>query len=152
AFLPSISFPRPIDLVTSRIFRISVLPKFLNNPNYNFVEPLGTRQWRRFWSIPLNSIVQNFWFHILHQTVPNATTLHNTAANIPPSTSCLFCNSPDSLCHFLYSCPVKWAVWHTIWFDLLLYTLTINDVHHAIFSLRFPHNPSSLDTHTLLLP
>ncbi|KAI7860247.1 hypothetical protein BDC45DRAFT_529861 [Circinella umbellata] len=113
-------------------------------------EPLGTQQWRRFWSIPLNPIVQNFWFHILHQTVPNATTLHNTAANIPPSTSCLFCNSPDSLCHFLYSCPVKWAVWHTIWFDLLLYTLTINNVHHAIFSLRFPYNPSSLDTHTIV--
>ncbi|KAI9265243.1 hypothetical protein BDA99DRAFT_426352, partial [Phascolomyces articulosus] len=109
-------------------------------------------QWRCFWQEPLISQVRNLWFRALHQSLSCKSVLHSILPHIHPTNTCLICNcnNPDTIFHFLYICPVKWAIWSRVWSDLFLSSLTHDAVHHATFSLPFPSIQSRISSHTII--
>ncbi|KAI7854258.1 hypothetical protein BDC45DRAFT_509018 [Circinella umbellata] len=152
ALLPSLSFPTTFFKVSSHIFRTTVITNILRNPHTSFIEPLEARQWRRFWAEPILPQVRNLWYRALHQSLSCKVNLHAILPHLHPSNLCTLCNSnsPDTLLHFLYTCPIKWDIWCFLWSSLFLFTPTTADVHSAIFSLSFPHIQSRVSSHTIV--
>ncbi|KAI9489201.1 hypothetical protein BDB00DRAFT_844794 [Zychaea mexicana] len=151
ALLASITFANPLKSLSTRLFRRTVTPQLINNPNSSFIEPLEKRQWKRFWLEPVSHTARNVWYRALHQKISCKAILHYTIPSSFPSPNCVFCSdTPDTITHFLYACPIKWTIWYTIWCDLFLFSPTFSQVHHAIFSLSFPSNPSAVSSHMII--
>ncbi|KAI9490985.1 hypothetical protein BDB00DRAFT_835538 [Zychaea mexicana] len=136
ALLTSITFATPLKFLSTRLFRRT---------------PLEKRQWKRFWLEPVSHTARNVWYRALHQKISCKAILHYTIPSSFPSPNCVFCSdTPDTITHFLYACPIKWTIWYTIWCDLFLFSPTFSQVHHAIFSLSFPSNPSAVSSHMII--
>ncbi|KAI7851818.1 hypothetical protein BDC45DRAFT_444880, partial [Circinella umbellata] len=103
------------------------------------------------WSETVSSIVRNLWYRVSHKTILCKQTLHHIIPLIHHSPCCIFCPSVvDTPIHFLYSCPYKWNIWLSVWNDLFLSTSSVSNIHQAIFSLKFPPNPSSYSSHVII--
>ena len=82
----------------------------------------------------------------------NVCLLHRIIPHTYDSPCCIFCSPSvvDNPVHFLYSCPFKWNIWLSVWSYLILSAPSVSDIHHAIFSLQFPQNPSSYSSHIII--
>ncbi|KAL9536488.1 hypothetical protein MBANPS3_012616, partial [Mucor bainieri] len=103
--------------------------------------------WSTFWSLPLSHSCRNVWYRFLYHRIPHRSLLHPWKT--VPSPSCAICHAPqETMDHFLFSCPVKLAVWQQVHRDHLDTDDSISplDLHLLLFTFRSSHvhSPSAL--------
>ncbi|KAI8635787.1 hypothetical protein BD408DRAFT_398294, partial [Parasitella parasitica] len=104
--------------------------------------------WFDFWLLPISHSCRNIWYRFLHQKIPHKSLLHRFVPAFFPTSACVLCSHPDdTLDHFLFSCPVKLSVWHTIQYRHLPFLSnpwTSFDLHLLLTTVRFSTDfPSS---------
>ncbi|CEP18787.1 hypothetical protein [Parasitella parasitica] len=101
--------------------------------------------WFDFWLLPISHSCRNIWYRFLHRKIPHKSLLHRFMPEFFPSPSCAICSdSDDTLDHFLFSCPLKRSVWHTIQqrhLPFLSAPWTSVDLHLLLTTVRFPVFP-----------
>ncbi|CAO3629834.1 unnamed protein product [Mucor hiemalis] len=66
-----------------------------------------------FWSLPIQLQARELWFRVLCKKLPTASFLHSIG--VLDEKKCRLCTHPEeTFGHFVYSCPRKRAIWHTI--------------------------------------
>ncbi|RCH78236.1 hypothetical protein CU098_006547, partial [Rhizopus stolonifer] len=72
--------------------------------------------WKRFWSLKIPLPARNVLYRMLHNKVNNRFHLHRLMPHTVPNNFCIHCpsnliTSIDTLDHFYFLCPTKYAVW-----------------------------------------
>jgi len=91
--------------------------KYLVPQNSNTVSPLSASAWRRFWSYSIPLHARTVWFRGIHNKIPCRQLLHTIMPSVVDSSICSICSSStaeDTVSHFLFSCPLKLAVWRSV--------------------------------------
>ncbi|KAI8642131.1 hypothetical protein BD408DRAFT_417139 [Parasitella parasitica] len=112
-------------------------------PPYN---PSTRPAWSTFWALPLSHSCRNVWYRFLYHRIPHRVRLYEWER--APSPSCAICHHPtESTDHFMFSCPVKLAVWQQVHHEHLgaEASITSLDLHHLLTTLRSPHVRSTSD-------
>ena len=120
-------------------------------PSSNPPSSITGRQWASFWTFPLTHTGRNVWFRVLHGKIPTRAILHSWMPDSFPFSACLLCNLPlENLDHFVFSCPIKLAVWQSVWNLFFEGTVDLSQnalpVKQAVFALHFPPLQSSTTT------
>ena len=74
-------------------------------------------QQRRFWSYSIPLHARTVWFRGIHNKIPCRQLLHTIMPSVVDSSICSICSSStaeDTVSHFLFSCPLKLAVWRSV--------------------------------------
>jgi hypothetical protein len=76
------------------------------------VDTMSPQHWQTFWKLSIPHSVRNFWWRILHNSLPTRNTLHKRYPSRFDSPLCPICLSePEDPVHFVTTCPMKSLSW-----------------------------------------
>ncbi|ORX46535.1 hypothetical protein DM01DRAFT_1293648, partial [Hesseltinella vesiculosa] len=104
--------------------------------------------WSRLWAAPMLHLGRTVLYRYVHGKIYHASLLHKRFPN--DHTSQL---EPDSLDHFFFSCPLRFAVWQECW--RLLFDVpspSWHSIKSALVTQSWPdlHEPLTLNPPSLL--
>ncbi|OAD80980.1 hypothetical protein PHYBLDRAFT_62024 [Phycomyces blakesleeanus NRRL 1555(-)] len=135
--LSALSLTFPWKRLSTRQFRSSceVVTSSIEDVPHN----IRAIKWRQFWSFILPYASRNIWFRLLHHKISCQSVLHNRIPTSFPSPNCSLCGTEiDSQDHFLYACPLKLPLWHTLWLAHFGFSPQSSDIHNALYKFSFP--------------
>ncbi|EPB87063.1 hypothetical protein HMPREF1544_06180 [Mucor circinelloides 1006PhL] len=120
--------------LSTKLYRKLCLPPSDPPPSLPPPYNLSTRPaWSTFWALPLSRSCRNVLYRFLYHRVPHHVRLYEWER--APSPSCSNCHHPtESTDHFMFSCPVKLAVWQQVHHEHLCAEASIIslDLHHFL--------------------
>lgn len=98
----------------------------------------------------MDHTARNIWFRALHGTLPTAEGLFPFGVASLDSSLCRLCSTqPESLEHFLVTCPLRYEVWYRVWGPLFYGEPNISSLLEFLLQLRWPDAVPDPPTHRL---